>query len=360
MLIPDLRGGGVERVRLLLAKEFLRRGHSVDLLLLKKEGLLLDQVPSGVRVIDLSARRVRNGFWPLVRYLREHEPEVLLVSMWPLTTLAVLAAKVFQLKGKVIVSEHSALSRSPQATGVSGLALRTSMRWINGYADSVVGVSHGVVEDLHRLGLRTGKGVTIHNPIELSPSQSIPDGCGWSEQSWFQVDKSQRLLAVGSLKPAKDYPTLLRAMLRLKESGHKAELLILGTGPLEEELRAQRESMGLSDVVHFGGFVLDPGPFYRAAGLFVLSSAWEGFGNVIVEALAAGTPVVSTHCQSGPAEILESGKYGALVPVGDCLALTKAIVASLTTEHDTGSLRRRAADFSSGRISEQYLEIFSA
>jgi glycosyltransferase involved in cell wall biosynthesis len=130
--------------------------------------------------------------------------------------------------------------------------------------------------------------------------------------------------------------------------------------PLEAELRAQRESMGLSDVVHFGGFVSDPGPFYLAAGLFVLSSAWEGFGNVIVKALAAGTPVVSTDCPSGPAEILENSKYGALVPVGDDLALTNAVEASLKSEHDTDALRRRAADFSSGRIAEQYLEIVSA
>lgn len=358
MFVPDLRGGGVERVRLLLAREFLRRGHIVDLVLLQKKGALLDQVPPGATVVDLSASRVRNGFGPLVRYLRGRKPDVMLASMWPLTTLAVIGAKVARFQGKVIASEHSALSRSPLATGLSGLALRTGMRWVNGHADSVVGVSAGVVEDLYRLGLPKGKGVTIHNPVELSGSQLLPDG--WSEYSWFQVDRRLRLLAVGSLKPAKDYPTLLRAMRRVRDSVERVELLILGTGSLEPDLRAQRDALGLSDVVHFGGFVSDPGPFYRAAGVFVLSSAWEGFGNVIVEALAAGTPVVATNCQSGPAEILEEDKYGSLTPVGDDLALAKAIEASLKAEYSADALRRRAADFSPERIAQQYLEIFSS
>lgn len=358
LFLPDFRGGGAERVNLLLAQEFARLGHSVDLVLLQQRGDLLHQVPPSIRLVELSATRVRNGFWPLVRYLRGREPDVILASMWPLTTLAVIAAKVARFQGKVIASEHSALSLSPLATGLSGLALRIGMRWVNGHADSVVGVSSGVVEDLYRLGLPEGKGVTIHNPVELSGSQLLPDG--WSEYSWFQVDRRLRLLAVGSLKPAKDYPTLLRAMRRVRDSVERVELLILGTGPLEPDLRAQRDALGLSDVVHFGGFVSDPGPFYRAAGVFVLSSAWEGFGNVIVESLAAGTPVVATNCQSGPAEILEEGKYGSLTPVGDDLALAKAIEASLKAEHNADALRRRAADFSPERIVKQYLEIFSS
>jgi len=358
MFVPDLRGGGVERVRLLLAKEFLRRGHSVDLVLLQKNGVLLDQVPSGVRVVDFGASRVRKSLWPLVRYLKQHKPDVLLASMWPLTTMAVVASMISGYQGRVVISEHNALSRTRQADGFSGKALRWSMRWINGHSDVVVGVSNGVIDDLHRLGLPQTSGTTIYNPVAISSSKEIPST--WDEHPWLNTGTKNRILAVGSLKPQKDYPTLMCAVRQLKERGQAVELLILGTGPLEDELRRQRDSMGVSEIVHFGGFVTDPGPFYRAAGLFVLSSAWEGFGNVIVEALAAGTPVVSTDCPSGPADILEDGKYGFLVPVGDDLALADAMEASLKAEHDPDSLRRRAADFSPGRIAEDYLEIFSA
>ena len=358
ILLPDLRGGGAERVNLLLAKEFVRLGHSVEFVLLKKQGVLLEQVPPSVTMVDLSAARIRNGFWPLVRYLKQRKPDVLLASMWPLTTLAVLAARVAQFRGRVIISEHSALSYSPDAKGCSGYALKASMRWLNGLADAVVGVSDGVVEDLHSLGLPLKKGIRIYNPIEISEATSMPRS--WLRQPWLQVDQKRRLLAVGSLVPAKDYPTLLRAMRRLKERETMAELLILGTGFLEDELRRQRDAMDLSEIVHFGGFVTDPAPFYRAAGMFVLSSAWEGFGNVVVEALAAGTPVVSTDCPSGPAEILEDGRFGSLVPVGDDAALADAMESSLRSEHDRDLLRHRAEDFRPERIAEQYLELFSS
>jgi glycosyltransferase involved in cell wall biosynthesis len=357
MFVPDMRGGGVERVRLLLAKEFLRNGHSVDLILLQEKGELLRRIPDGVNVVSLCATRVRNGYWGLVKYLKNQNPDVLLASMWPLTSLAVLAARSVAFKGKVILSEHSALSRSPQGQGFSGLALRASLRLINGKASSVIGVSYGVIRDLHGLGFRKDKGIVINNPVELSDEKNIPDE--FLDHPWFKVEKERRLLSVGALKPAKDYPTLFRSILRLIEKGQEVKLLILGTGVLEKELKRQCDCMGLSDFIHFGGFVSDPAPFYRAAGLFVLSSAWEGFGNVIVEALAAGTPVISTDCSSGPAEILDNGRFGSLVPVGDDGSLACMIEKSLCLNHDANILRKRAADFNSEKIANKYLEVFS-
>ncbi|RZU99099.1 glycosyltransferase [Spiribacter vilamensis] len=358
LVVPDLRGGGVERVRILLAREFIAKGHDVDLVLVRKEGVLLGQVPAEVRVIDLQADRVRQGFMPLVRYLRGHRPDALLVSMWPLTTLAALAAKIARFRGRVVVSEHSALSRSPQNDGRSGFALRASVRWIHALADDVVGVSAGVVDDLHGLGLPADVGRVIHNPVAISDEKTVADG--WNDHPWMKSPPSQRLLAVGSVKPAKDYPTLLSAVKNVVRSGTDVSLLILGTGPLQAELEERRQALGLEGHVHFGGFVPDPGPFYRAAGLFVLSSAWEGFGNVIVEALAAGTPVVSTDCRSGPAEILENGRYGRLVPVEDDEALALAIGESLFANHDPNALRVRAADFSVEKIGEEYLKVLSS
>lgn len=356
LVLPNLVGGGAERVNLLLADRFQDYGVQVDVVLLEKKGTLLGHVPDGVNVIDLSASRIRKGFFPLRRYLEASNPDVLLAAMWPLTALSVLAAKAARFEGLVINVEHSSLGWSPLARGRSGVALRASMRWVNCMADEVVGVSGGVISDLHSLGLPEEKGRTIYNPIVLSDTRSFVSD--WSNHPWLQVDKHLRILAVGSLKPAKDYYTLLQAVRRLRDKGNCLELLILGTGPLLEELTHKRDSLGLTEVVHFGGFVEDPGPFFRAAGLFVLSSAWEGFGNVIAEAMAAGTPVVSTDCRSGPSEILEQGRYGTLVPVGDHRALADGMERTIYDKHDPNRLRKRAEDFSLEKITNQYMELF--
>src|SRR5690554_5931515 len=113
MFVPDLRGGGVERVRMLLAREFLAKGHDVDLVLLKKRGRLAGQVPAQVRIVDTQSDRVRHALISLVKYLRHERPDALLASMWPLTTLAVVAANLARFRGQVVVSEHAALSKSP-------------------------------------------------------------------------------------------------------------------------------------------------------------------------------------------------------------------------------------------------------
>lgn len=354
VFVPDLRGGGAERVNLLLLLEFLRRGYSVDLIVLRKQGVLLEQVPATVRIIDLKADRIRRGMMPLIQYLREVQPDALMASMWPLTTLALVCVKLARFRGRLILSEHSSLSQSPQGTGLSGIALRASMRWVNGKADEVVGVSAGVLNDLYGLGLPKDFGRVIHNPVALS-SRLLPEGKNC--RKWVEHAAGERLLAVGSLKPAKDYPTMFRAVRSVVDSGRDISLLVLGTGPLQNELKRLICSLGLDDYVHFGGFVADPGPFYRVADLFILSSAWEGFGNVIVEAMAAGTPVVSTDCRSGPAEILDYGRYGRLVPVGDHVTLATAIVESLASAHDSVELKARAADFSVEVIGQKYLEL---
>ncbi|MDF1637581.1 glycosyltransferase [Alcanivorax jadensis] len=353
--IPDMRGGGAEKVALLLIRQVVSLGYSTDLLLLRKEGELLGAIPKSVNVVTLGDGRIRNSLFPLCRYLKRENPDHLIVSMWPLTTVSVVASLLSGYQGRLLLSEHSALSESPQARGLSGILLRLSMRFVNSRADYVVGVSSGVVDDLHSLGLPSSFGIVVNNPVQIS-SLSFP-GDGWLEHPWYQLEKRKRLLAVGSLKPAKDYPVMLNAMKSLRKDNSGAQLLIMGGGPLEADLMALRKELGLEDSVHFGGWVLDPSPFYHSAGCLVLSSRWEGFGNVIVEALAAGVPVVSTDCKSGPAEILENGKYGKLVPVGDPSALAIAIEESLSEPFDPEALKARAKDFSPEIIAKRYLEL---
>jgi glycosyltransferase involved in cell wall biosynthesis len=163
-------------------------------------------------------------------------------------------------------------------------------------------------------------------------------------------------VAIGSLKSQKDYPTLLKAFVLLRDR-RPARLLILGEGPERPALERLIGELGLVDRVRLAGYVADPYPYLEMADLFVLSSAWEGLGNVIIEALVCGTPVVATDCRSGPAEILENGRYGRLVPVSDPESLAAAMAASLTETPDRDVLRARGAEFSVERAADQYLEL---
>ena len=173
--------------------------------------------------------------------------------------------------------------------------------------------------------------------------------------NWWS-GKHLRLLAVGNLIPIKDYSTLLAAFALLRQRVD-AQLLILGEGNCRNELEAQATKLGIEGSLYMLGFVKDPSPYYHRADLHILSSAGEGFGNVIVEALAAGTPVVSTDCPSGPREILCNGKFGRLVPVGDASKMAWAMAESLATAPDRLALKARAQDFSIDKAVDKYEDL---
>lgn len=353
ILLPDLRRGGVERVRLLLAGEFLRRGYDVELVLMRAKGELMADVPPQAEVVDLGAPRFRSLMRPLVGYLRRRQPDAVLAAMWPLTGMAIVARAAAGIKARCVVSEHSNLTRSVAVRGLSDVANRRLGRLLYGAASGVVAVSRGVKDDLvARTGLAPGKVTVIYNPIRTPQADSAADPhiAGW----WGVTDV--RIISVGALKPAKDFPTLLRAFARLRRTAD-ARLLILGEGPSRSELEALVHELGLAGSVLMPGPVPDPYPYLSQAHLFVLASAWEGLGNVITEALAVGTPVVATDCPSGPAEILEGGRYGRLTPVGDVEALARAMAESLAAPADPQRLKMRGAEFSVERAADQYLAL---
>ena len=194
----------------------------------------------------------------------------------------------------------------------------------------------------------------IYNPVvvpELFRLSGEP-----VEDIWFRDSKLPVVLSAGRLSAAKDYPTLLRAFSSLIKV-RPARLVILGEGEERASLEAMVRDLGLKDVVDLPGFVKNPYAYMSKAAVFALSSAWEGFGNVLVEAMAVGTPVVATNCPSGPAEILENGKYGQLVKVGDEEAMAARILTELDGPTNSEVLRHRARDFSYDEIADQYLEL---
>ena len=352
----DLRGGGVERVRILLAHEFLKLGYEVDFVLLNKRGVLLSSAPKSVRIRSLDCSRMRNSFLPLSRYLKSENPDVLIASMWPLTSIAVLSKWVARFKGRVILSEHVTISLSKQYVGFRKYLIRASFRYVNYFADNLVGVSEGVCSDLLMLGANKNKLITIHNPAEISTPKLLD--CQWKDHLWFKASKDERLLAVGRLSKEKGFDVLIDAFFIVKQKKINAKLLILGEGSERPHLQLKIDQLGLCEDVILAGFVTDPGSFYKEAGLFVLSSFVEGFGNVIVEALLSGVPVVATDCQSGPSEILLNGEFGNLVDVGDVNQLALKILVSLEEPIDPDRLRRRGLDFSPSMVAGKYIDLF--
>lgn len=354
VLLPDLRGGGAERLHVNLANDWVKRGLRVEFATMGDRGELRGLLDDRISVVDLGVARFRALAFPLARYLRRVCPDVTLAAMWPLTSAALAAWRLAGRPGRIFLSDHTQLSVSAiQELNVPRWLLGTTIRHTYSRASGVIAVSNGVKQDLCSLsGLDPRCVRVIYNPTWVG----LPFHRGTTEERervWGRP-AGNNILAVGTLKPQKDHATLINAFAKLPPE-LEARLTILGEGSLRAELEAQVRELGLHDRVHLPGFVLDPYPWYQTADLFVLSSRWEGFGNVIVEALECGVPVVSTDCASGPAEILEDGRFGKLVPVQDPEALAAAMAASLTTHHDVEPLRRRARDFSIATISDQYL-----
>lgn len=355
VLLPDLRGGGAERVGLDLAQGFAARGRLVEMVLMRAEGDWIGAIPAGVGLSALGSVRLRSTLRPLAAYLSSRRPRSLLASMWPLTSVAVWANLLVGGRTRVVVVDHNDFTAAPQgATASKRAIMRLTMGASYPLAVKAVGVSQGVAQAVRRFSSLRGPRVqVIYNPIASRSPKPIED-VGQAE-AWLH-HRGPRLIAVGSLKRQKGFPVLLQAFARLRREVD-ARLLILGDGPERAELHSLRDQLGLQTDVFLPGFKQRPEDWLARSDLFVLSSLWEGFGNVLVESLGQGVPVVSTDCRSGPSEILEGGRHGVLVPPGDPDGLAEGIAAALRRPWDRQALRERAAFFSAERAVDAYLEL---
>jgi len=355
ILLPDFRGGGVEQVRIQLGKSFIEQGFAVEYLVCSAKGEFLEEAQIQCPITSLDISNFRNIIFPLVKYLRDKKPDILLVAMWPLTVIAPLVKLFPKVNTKIIVSEHCILSQQYKDWGKKHRFL-LKLSSIIGYrlADTRIAVSRGVAQDMSALAKLPVEHISvINNPLRLL-NYPTEQELKYAEFLW-QRPRGQRILSVGTLKEQKNHALLLYAFAKL--SLPQSCLMLVGRGHLEKELCSLAEELKIINKIIFAGFHANPAPFYHTADLFVLSSDDEGFGNVIVEALACGLPVISTDCPSGPREILEDGKYGKLVPVGDADALAAAMLETLTNPPDPNFLKQRAADFSVEKIAKQYLSV---
>ena len=392
ILLPHLAGGGAERKALTIASGLIRRGYEIDLVL---RDLVCDypgEVPSESRLFYLTrpdgddtipepmpaapeplfrgrhpfrVRYPRLSLAPMLSrsqlplltsnrsprwaaataaYLVRERPDALLAMLIPSVAAATMAVRAACHRVRIVGTLHNAVR---------------SRRWLararRSYprVDAAVGVSRGVASELtETVGVPADRVHTIYNPVvsaSLAPDPRQPAGHPWLDEPGPQV-----VLAAGRLTRQKDFPTLLAAFAKVL-AHRPARLIVLGKGRLQPKLRSEAEELRIAEHVDFPGFVENPYAFMAKAGVFVLSSRHEGLPTVLIEAMACGCPVVSTDCPYGPDEILEGGRWGGLVPVGDPKALSEAMLRALDRPpHPGDALRERASAFGIDRAVSRY------
>lgn len=358
--LPGLYGGGAERTVLNVARGIADRGYEVDLVVSQFEGELAVDVPDRVRLVRLDrlgSRKYRTirTLPSLVRYLRTRRPRVLFSALFRANLTAVAARFVAGVNTRVVVSERNTLSVTTQRFSTAKRRFRlASVRLGYRLADHVVAVSEGVADDLRtEVGLSKVAVSVIYNPVVTS---QLREKCKDPvDHPWLQPSIVPVVLAVGSLTVQKDFVTLIRAFA-LARATRACRLLILGEGPEREQLEAETRALGVADDVDLPGWVPNPYPYMQAATVFALSSRWEGLPGVLIEALYCGSSIVSTDCPSGPREILQDGRYGELVPLGNPRALADGILAGIDKPRLTAGSERYER-FTDDTVIDQYLQV---
>ena len=387
-LIGNLHSGGVQRMTMLLADGLAARGARVDLVACDARGELSDQLSPAVRIValepanPLAARLAVLRADPagiaahlrplttikyasptlaclpsLASYLRRERPDSLFSATSYLNIEAVLARRLAGVPTRLVLSDRSHFSSGKPRKAWRQRHLAAAMRRTYMQADAITAVSNGVADDIARaIGIPRERITTLYNPT-ITPDFAARAGEP-ADHPWFADGALPVVLAVGRTTFQKDFATLLRAFARVRRE-RPARLAIIGESNAKQTARLHQLAgeLGVENDFALLGFRRNPLPYMARAAVFVLSSRYEGFPNVLLEALACGTPVVSTDCPSGPSEILEGGTYGALVPVGDDAALATAIGAALAAPPDRARLQARAAMFDYRTAIARYADV---
>ncbi len=382
LFVDRMTDGGVQRSFLALAAAFQAKGCAIDLVIGDDLGQHRQTIPEGVNLITLTSGSAasraiadtkgrwmgwRRGGWDnlkglrqrwrsfipgLTRYLDEARPDALLSAKTLVNIVALTAKRWSDADTRVVVSERTHLSTSIGRSRRDWKAsvLPPLIRELYGNASGIVGISGHVADDIAGLsGIDRADITTIHNGLLRPDAIDLPA----SDHPWFD-EPAPVILGVGRLSKEKDFPTLIRAFALLRDS-REAKLIIVGEGRERASLEALAHDLGISDDVDLPGFSDNPYAFMKAASLFVMSSTHEGFGNVLLEALAAGCPAMSTDCPGGPPEILDGGRVGPLTPVGDPESMAEQMARMLDQPPERRALVDRAAEFGMDRVAERYL-----
>ncbi len=354
-LLPNLAGGGQERVTLNLLRGLTQQGYETDLVLADLNGPYQDRISSQIRVINLRqpienrALSTLQLTSPLVRYLRQEAPDILISHLVWTNECAVLANTLAGFPSRLMLWEQMPPTQPPTQLKIT--AMRSLYRWAN----AIVTPSQGVADYYgNLLNLSPLRITVIPNPVVDATLQQ--QAIAPLDHPWFAPDQPPVILGIGRLTPQKDFSTLIRAFAQLIAQ-QPARLMILGEGGKRQQLETLIQELNLTEFVSLPGFVANPYAYLSRAALFVLSSQREGLPTVLIEALACGCAVVSTDCPHGPRDILDNGRYGSLVPVGDVSALAEAMQTTLAQPLDREELQARSQDFEIHHISDRFIRL---
>jgi glycosyltransferase involved in cell wall biosynthesis len=348
--------GGVERMMLNLCEGLISLGHPVDLLLIKDRSRYLTTAHPDIRIVKLRASHALSALPELVRYLKRERPAALLAAKDRANRIAIAARMLAGAPTRLGVRMGTHVSASLEGKPRIVKALwRSMIRFFYGRADEIVGNSRGIVEDLSAIaGLPMARMTVIPNPVVTDRTAAL--AARPVSHPWFVEGGPPVILGSGRLTRQKDFPTLIRAFARVRRR-RACRLVILGEGRDRAKLECLAGELGVAEDVDLPGFVDNPYAHVAKASVFALSSIWEGAPNVLVEALALGTPSVAADCPSGPAEILAGGRYGRLVPPGDAEALAGAIVETLENPPDGEMVKDAVVEYSMAASSRRYRDL---
>jgi glycosyltransferase involved in cell wall biosynthesis len=340
----------------LLCNALATKGVRITVLALQAEGPLRGLLDPAIRVAAVPGRHMRYAIPGLRRLVRELAPDVVISSESGLNLCTLIAVRTLprRYRPKLVLREVGSPSiaqfRDPYLQ--NRIAYRI-LRRVYKYADRIVTLTEGARRDLARNFAVPDEIISVMHTNAVVPQAIAERIAQWDGETGREDDL---IVCVGRLSPEKDQAMLIRAMTLLP-TALSWRLAIVGEGGERSALEALARSHGLADRIVFAGQVADPFEWMRRARVAVCASVYEGLGNAIIEALACGTPVVSTDCPYGPAEILQDGRYGTLTPVGDAAAMAAAIEAALLEVQDRGALMARGQNYNAARAAERFLEI---
>lgn len=360
IFVFDLNIGGTEKVMINLANYLTKNNCKVNILMVGNNDYLKKDLNPDASIIAFNKSRILLCLLDLIKYIRSQKIDCFISNVWPLTILTILAGffrRNFNKK-KVVLVEHCHLEREFSSFGaVFKFFQKVSIYFLYRFSMKVIAVSDGVKEDLClNKGVSKEKVIVIHNPVDVNFSSLKYENKAIKNWKVFPYAK---FISVGNLKIQKNYSYLLDTLSILKNQGFAFRHLILGEGSQRDILTTQIQNLNLEEDVFLVGSVDQPINLVKEADTFILSSKFEGFGLVIVEALAAGITVVSTDCESGPAEILCDGIFGYLGPINDPDKFSEIIRFGYENKISANKLVQRSKDFSIDSMGPKYLKLIN-
>jgi glycosyltransferase involved in cell wall biosynthesis len=361
-VLPNLNGGGAERVTVTLLRHLDPSRYQLELFLIRRSGVYLNELPEHLKLSWGCESHQRPLFylprviWRLFQSARRSD--ILIGALeFTVTYIAFIMGKL--LHKPVVGWVHSnLLGHLPQVAPIHRLIVKLIYPRLNRTV-LLTEVARSAIEQITSISRHTTK--VLPNPLDMVSIVRLADEPLplWTEA----ILNKPMVITVGSLRKPKCFDLLIRACARLKQIGQEVNLLILGEGPEHSALEAEAKMQGITESVFMPGFVVNPYPLIKAATVLALSSRYEGLPTVLLEALALGTPVVATDCMSGPREILQEGKYGLLTLVDDIDMMTQNIAkllsdSALRQDFSERGLER-AKDYSPERIIPQWESLFN-